>query len=312
MHRIIAGGSGLIGKRLVESWLKENHTVTVIGRSHDRIKKAFGDSVQAVTWDKVTSDTLRSAQAVINLTGENVGLKRWSEAQKKEIILSRVGSTKKLAGMLAELGVAAPALFNASAIGIYGLQKKEPHHLPPKLDEATVIDWENYPDFLSEVARKWEKAAEAAVTAGVRVVFMRFGVVLAKEGGALPIIMKPFQVYLGGPIGTGEQPFSWVAIDDVVSAINFLLSKPDANGVYNIVAPGAIQQRQLGETLGRAMNRPDVVKLPGFMAKLMLGEQMASEMLLEGQRVYPTRLLEAGFKFSYPDIESAIKHILRQ
>lgn len=311
MHRIVAGGTGLIGKRLIESWLRENCTVTVIGRSQERIQKTFGDKVKAVSWDKVTRETLQSAQAVVNLTGENLGLKRWTEAQKKEIIVSRVGSTKKLAGLLAEIGPAAPPLFNASAIGIYGLQKQEEHHLPPKLDENTPIDFETYTDFLSEVGRRWEKAADAAIQAGVRVVFMRFGVVLAKEGGALPIIMKPFQVYLGGPIGTGAQPFTWVAIDDVVSAINFLIAKPDASGAYNIVAPGAIQQRMLGEAIGRVLNRPDVVKLPGFMAKLVLGEQMASEMLLQGQRVYPTRLLDAGFVFAYPDIESAIQHVLQ-
>lgn len=310
MRRIIAGGTGLIGKRLVDSWLNQNHSVTVIGRSQANIEKVFGARVQAVTWDKLSKETFQGAEVVVNLAGENLGLKRWTDAQKKEVINSRVETTKKIAELLASIGKEAPALFNASAIGIYGLQKQG-HQLPPKLDESVAIDYEHPADFLSEVGRRWEKAADPAVTAGVRVVFLRFGVVLAKEGGALPIIMKPFQVYLGGPIGSGDQPFSWVAIDDVVTAINFLIAKSAAAGPYNIVAPGAIQQRKLGEAIARVLNRPDVVKLPGFMAKLMLGEQMASEMLLEGQRVFPKRLTDDGFKFTYADIDAAIQHLLK-
>lgn len=310
MHRIIAGGTGLIGKRLVEHWLQSGHTITVIGRSKDRIVKMFGQSVQAMSWDKVTTASLESAEVVVNLAGENVAAKRWNPIQKKEMITSRVGSTKMLADLLAPLGKQSPPWFNASAIGIYGLQAQLPDRLPPRLDESTVIDWEHPTDFLSEVGRRWEKAAEPAMAAGVRVVFLRFGVVLAPEGGALPQIVKPFKMFMGGPIGTGNQPFSWVAIDDVINAIDFLLTQKEVVGPYNIVAPGAIQQSLLGEAIARLLNRPDVVRVPAFLAKPMFGDEMAKELLLEGQRVYPQRLLDLGFKFTYPQIEPALHHLL--
>lgn len=261
-------------------------------------------------WDQVTRDTFISADAVINLTGENVGAKRWTAAVKKEIITSRTGSTKLLAGLLADLGAKAPPLYNASAIGIYGLQKQLPDRLPDVLDESTPLHCDQPTDFLMMTGCRWEQAAEPAVKAGVRVVFLRFGVVLAKEGGALPKLMKPFQYYLGGPLGSGNQPFSWVAIDDVVSAIDFLVKKSDASGPYNIVAPECVRQGMFAETLSAVMYRPDLVRVPGFMLRLMLGNDMADGLLLEGQRVYPKRLLEAGFKFSYPDIESALNRVL--
>ena len=311
MYRVIAGATGLIGKRLVEDWLLQKHNITVIGRSQQRIEKCFGNRVQAVTWDKLTRDVLQSAELVVNLTGENVGAKRWSPALKKEMINSRVGSTKMLAGLLAELGEKSPPLFNASAIGIYGLQEQLANKLPPSLDENTPIDWENPPDFLSSVARRWEKAATVAETRGVRIVFLRFAVVLAKEGGALPMIAKPFQYFFGGPVGSGQQPFSWIAIDDVIAAIDFLAAKPEASGPYNIVAPECVPQYMLARAVATALNRPDAVKMPPFVLNLMLGKEMARELLLEGQHVYPQRLLELGFKFTYPDINVAINHLLR-
>ena len=311
MHRVITGGTGLIGKRLVEHWLQQNHTITVIGRTNQHIQEVFGTRVQAVTWDSLTRDVLQSAQIVVNLAGVNVGDKRWNESLKQEILTSRIEATKKIAGLLGELGSKAPALFNASAIGIYGLQQQLYDGLPPRLDESTRIDWDHPSDFLSQVACRWEKAAEPAVTNGVRVVFLRFGVVLAKEGGALPKIVQPFRFFLGGPIGTGNQPFSWIAIDDVIRAIDFLIEKPDLSGVFNIVAPGGVVQKQLAEAIAKTLKRPAVMRMPAFLLKQLFGEEMVKELLLEGQHAYPKRLLEAGFKFEYPDIDLALNHILK-
>lgn len=310
MHQVIAGATGLIGKRLVEHGLKQNHTITVIGRTHQHIQAVFGNRVQAVTWGELTADTLKSADLLINLTGENVGGKRWSAHRKHEIINSRIGSTKKLVGLLCELKEGAPRLFNASAVGVYGLQTQLPDKLPPALTEDTPVDFEQAPDFMSLVGRQWEKAAQPAIEHGIPVVFLRFGVVLAADGGALPELMKPFKYYVGGTVGTGKQAFSWVEIDDVIRAIDFLIEKPEITGPVNIVAPDGINQAAFARALGSVMQRPSFMKTPAFMLKLAFGE-MAQNLILEGQNVYPKRLLELGFKFMYSEIESALNHLIK-
>lgn len=309
-HRVIAGATGLIGKRVTELWLEQGYELTLIGRSIQRIEQTFGiGKVKAVTWNKLTRHDLEGAEIILNLTGENVGNKSWTNNQKKEIINSRVGSTKRLATLISEMP-SAPALYNASAIGIYGLQGQMAQSLPPRLDEEnSKIDFTNPSDFMSLVATKWERAAEPAIAAGKRVVFLRFGVVLAKEGGALPKLMKPFKYYLGGPLGTGNQPVSWVGIDDVVRAIDFLVNKPDASGPYNIVAPGVVKQGMFAEQLGKSTGHPGVVRMPAFLLRFMVGREFADELLLEGQNIYPKRLLDAGFVFAYPDLESTLNRI---
>lgn len=311
MQRVITGATGLIGKRLVEHWLSQQHGITVVGRSKQHIQSLFGERVQAVSWEDLKPDIFQSAEVVVNLAGANVSGKPWNEGYKREILNSRLDTTKKIAHLMAEMGSAAPPLFNASAIGVYGLQAQLPDQLPARLDESTPIDFESATDFLSAIGRRWEKAAESAITSGVRVVFLRFAVVLAKEGGALPQFVKSFKFYLGGPMGTGQQPFSWISIDDVLHAIDFLLTKPEVAGPFNIVAPECVSQAVFAETLARVLDKPQGLKLPAFALKIMLGKEMAHELLLEGQNVYPQRLLDSGFQFAYPDIESALNRILR-
>jgi uncharacterized protein (TIGR01777 family) len=309
MHRVIAGGTGLIGRRLVDQWLKQNHTITIIGRSQQHIQNVFGSKVLAVTWDKLTSEALKSTEVIVNLTGENVGGASWSQKRKHEIVNSRVGSTKKIVSILSEITENPPRLFNASAIGVYGLQTAESAVLPPAFDEDANIDWDHPKDFMSLVGRRWEKAADPAIQQGINVVFLRFGVVLSMAGGALPELIKPYKYYLGGTIGTGFQPISWVVIDDVVRAIDFLLSKPDASGPFNIVAPGAVSQAVFARILGSNLNSTSFMRTPAFLLKMIFGE-MAEELILKGQNVYPKRLLEMGFKFAYPELESALNHVL--
>jgi uncharacterized protein len=310
MHQVIAGATGLIGKRLVEHALKQHHTITVIGRTHQHIQAVFGNRVQAVTWSELTVDTLKAADVVINLTGENVGGKRWSSHRKHEIINSRVGSTKKLVSLLCEMKDSVPRFFNASAVGVYGLQTQLPDQLPPALTEDTPIDYEQAPDFMSLIGRQWEKAAYPAIEQGIPVVFLRFGVVLAVEGGALPELMRPFTFYVGGTLGTGKQAFNWVEMDDVIRAIDFLIEKPEVTGPVNIVAPDAINQSAFARALGNSMRRPSFMKTPAFILKLVFGE-MAQNLILEGQNVYPKRLMESGFKFIYSDIESALNYLIK-
>lgn len=306
MRRIITGATGLIGQRLVERWLKQGHELIVIGRSKAKIAQVFGERVKALSWDTLLPSDFDHVDVVVNLAGASVGAKRWTKEYKQEILSSRITATTQIANILAKLGAAAPRLFNASAVGVYGLQVQEEVGLPARFDEISAL--EKPSDFLAQVGQAWEKAAGAA---GDKVVFLRFGVVLAKEGGALPKMMQPFQYYLGGPVGTGKQPLSWVGIDDVIHAIDFLVSKPDVSGPFNIVSPKCVTQKEFAQTLAHVMNRPAFFPMPAFVLKLMLGNEMANDLLLEGQHVYPLNLLDMGFKFSYPDLESALNRILR-
>lgn len=308
MHTIIAGGTGLIGTALCESLLKQSHRVAVIGRSKEKIHRQFGNRVNALLWDELTEEQLQHAGCIINLTGAGVAEKRWSEERKKVILTSRIQATEKLVSLLINLGESAPALFNASAIGIYGLQPQEAFGLPPKLDEETELDFHHAPDFLAQVGRMWELATHKAVKHNVRVVNMRFGVVLSKKGGALPQMAMPFHFGMGGTVGSGQQPISWVTLHDVIRAIQFLQDNPALSGPVNIVSPGCVVQRIFAKTLGNVLRRPSLMPLPAFVVKAMFGE-MGRELLLEGQHVYPKRLLNAGFQFDYPDIFSALSSI---
>ncbi len=312
MQIIITGATGLIGKRLVKHWLDQQHEITVVSRTREHIEKTFGNAVRAVTWDALNSSDLQAANIIVNLAGASVGSKRWSESYKKEIVSSRVDSTKKIVSLLQQLPANRPRLLNASAIGIYGLQTQTANGLPPAMTENKEIEWGNPTDFLSLVGQEWEKAAEPAIKQGVKVVFMRFGVVLAQEGGALPKLVMPYKFFIGGVVGTGCQAFSWIAIDDLVRAIDFIVANEDISGPVNIVAPGCVRADDLSRAIATVLQRPRAVKLPAFFYELMLGKQMAQELLLEGQHVYPQRLVDMKFNFNYPDIESALKHIEKE
>jgi len=208
------------------------------------------------------------------------------------------------------LGQKSPPLYNASALSIYGSQPAVSEKLLPAVDENTSLDWDHYPDFLTGMCRDSEKAAKSAIDCGVRVTFLRFGVVLASEGGVLPRMVKPFQLFMGGPVGSGHQAFSWITIDDALRAIDFLIANPNVSGPVNLVAPECVTQRQLAKEIGKVINRPAVLTMPAPILKFILGEM--SYLLLEGQCLCPRRLLELGFKFNYPKIEPALKHILLQ
>jgi len=305
MRMIIAGGTGLIGTKLARHWLAQGHTVSIIGRSKKHIYEIYQDRVEALEWRALEAKNFKEAAVVINLAGSGIADKRWTRSRKEEILASRLKPTQKIVSFLSSLGASSPPLFNASAIGVYGLQRELNSGLPPRLDENTSIDWSYSPDFLSHVAREWEKVTHPASQQGVRVVNLRFGVVLSKDGGALPRIAFPFHYFLGGPIGSGKQPFSWVAIKDVIRAIDYLFENPEISGPINIVAPICVTQNELTKALGIVLHRPTFLRVPSITLKLILGE-MANELLLKGQHVYPLKLLQQGFQFSFPDIESAL------
>lgn len=309
MQRIVAGATGLIGTQLVNHWLNEGYAVIVIGRSKEKIQKIFQDRVTPIEWNELQPEIFKNVEIVVNLAGAGIAEKRWSTARKNEILHSRIDTTKKLISIMQSLDHQSPSLFNASAIGIYGLQKQNTNGLPPRLDENTAINWDNPTDFLSQIGCEWEKATHQASQLGIRVVNLRFGIVLAKQGGALLQIVRPFYFLLGGRIGTGQQPFSWVTIDDLIQAIDFLIEKKNISGPINIVAPNCVTQHELVKTIGHVLHKPSFMITPSFVLEFIFGE-MAHELLLEGQHVYPTRLLDLKFHFSFPDIRSALAHIL--
>lgn len=310
MHRIIAGGTGFVGQYLARKWLDEGHSVAIIGRSAPKIKKIFGDMVETIEWDDFIDDSqhlLHQAGLVVNLTGANIGEQRWSAERKQILLNSRTHYTKILAQACADLADHAPPLFNASAIGIYGLQESESAELPRAFDETCPIDFEAKPDFLAEIGRAWETKTNIAKAHGVHVINLRFGVVLG-HGGVLAKLTTPFKFGLGGPIGNGRQPFSWIHIDDLAGSIEFLLQHQHIHGPVNIVSPNAVSQKQFAKSFAKSLHRPCFMPTPGFILKFLFG-QMAEELLLKGQHVFPKILLDAGFKFKHPDLDEALEAI---
>jgi uncharacterized protein len=310
MNILIAGGTGFIGHALVQHWLNQ-HELTVLGRDIVKIQQLYPKKVKAIDWDtlkKLGPDALANFQVIINLTGANIGEYRWSEQRKQLILNSRIQSTQLLAQLCAKLKQQSPALFNVSAIGVYGLQDNAETGLPPALDETIKIDYNASPDFLAQVARQWELATQPAKEQGVRVVNTRFGVVLGKAGGVLKKLSLPFHFFIGGKIATGRQPFSWIALDDLIRIFDYLIEHQEISGVINCVAPKAVTQAAFAEAMGKVLQRPCWLTTPAWLIKLVFG-QMGEELLLRGQHVIPGRLNELNFPFLYPDIETALNHI---
>jgi uncharacterized protein (TIGR01777 family) len=246
--------------------------------------------------DAVDPAKLKGFDVVINLAGENVAEGRWTDEKKRRIHDSRVHGTHLLSEAIAKAPEKPQAFLCASATGIYGDRENE------TLDEQS----ESGGGFLAGVCREWEKATEPASKAGVRVVNLRFGPVLAREGGMMEKMLTPFKMGLGGKIGSGKQYISWVAIDDAVNAILLALKDSSIRGPLNVVSPNPVTNEQFTKALGEALSRPTVMAMPAFAARLAFGE-MADEMLLVSQRVAPKRLNAAGFQFQYPDLESALR-----
>ena len=236
----------------------------------------------------------------MHLAGVNIAAGRWTVRQKARIRDSRAKGTRLLSEALAGLAHPPQVLVSASAVGYYGDRGQE------------ILKEESAPgtDFLAGVCREWEAATQPAAARGVRVVNTRFGMVLSASGGALPKMLTPFRLGLGGVVGSGRQYMPWIALDDVVGVVNHALKVVKLGGAINTVAPQAITNREFTKTLGRVLSRPTVFPVPAFMARLALGE-MADALLLSSQRVEPARLLEAGYGFRYPELEGALRHVLR-
>ncbi|MDH5750951.1 MAG: TIGR01777 family oxidoreductase [Deltaproteobacteria bacterium] len=256
-----------------------------------------------ITWDPgagvVDMSLLEGHDAVINLSGENIAAGRWNSARKKAIYDSRVGTTGFLARTLAALERPPRVLVSSSAVGIYGDRGEE------RLGEESPPG----EGFLAGVCRDWEAAAEPALRQGIRVVALRTGVVLAAEGGALPRMLPPFRLALGGPLGSGRQFMSWIHLDDLLGCMEEAVKNESLAGPVNATAPHPVSNREFTATLARALHRPAVLPLPALVLELLLGE-MGRELLLQGQRVIPDKLLRAGFSFRHPHLPQALEQIL--
>ena len=305
MNIIIAGASGFIGTELVKS-LKNKHNITVLGRNTTSLKKHFPDINLITDWENLKTLDPNNYDAVINLCGHNIAASRWNEKIKAELIDSRVNSNKLLITWLTKQN-AKPHFICANAIGIYGLQTDG---ATEELDEKSFIDLKNPTDFLSEIGIKWQESLEPAIKKGIPVTTTRFGVVLKKNQGLLKKLVPSFWLGLGSILGNGCQILSWIHIDDVIAALLFLLERPHLTGAFNLSAPKPLSQKQFSQILAKTLGRPLFLKIPAKIISLLLGE-MGSCLLLHGQRVVPTRLLEEGYVFRYPDCAKALKQEFR-
>jgi uncharacterized protein (TIGR01777 family) len=292
----ISGSSGLVGAALVRHFEAEGRRVLRLVRG----QAGPGQVAYDADHDRLDPAALEGVDAIIHLAGESIASGRWTDERKRRIRESRVRSTALLARTAARL-TPRPALLCASAIGIYGADRGDEW-----LDEATPPGG----GFLAEVCVAWEAAAAPARDAGVRTAHLRLGVVLSSQGGALAKLLPVFRLGGGGKVGSGAQQMSWVALEDVSRAFAFVLDTPSLTGAFNVVAPEPVTNAVFTQALARALGRPALVPVPAFALRLALGE-MAQETVLASQRVRPKRLLESGFTFSHPDIDSGIAASLR-
>lgn len=293
MRIVIAGGSGFVGEPLVERLVARGDDVAVLSRNPAKVRAGRG-----VQWDGKTegawANEVAEADAVINLAGENVGEGRWTDARKQQLVGSRLDATSAVVEALRGAPPKNRTLINASAVGYYGFSRG---------DETFDEHGTRGEGFLAELVEKWERAAREAESF-TRLVILRFGVVLAPEGGALKKMLLPFKLGGGGPVGNGQQWMAWIDLEDAVRFVMWALDNPGVKGVYNVTAPEPVRNRDFARALGRALHRPAILPAPAFGLRAAFG-QMAEEVLLGGQRAVPRRAEREGFVFEIPTLDAS-------
>lgn len=297
MRILVTGATGLVGSALVPALEENGHEVLTVSRS-------AGEGEYEVQWDPYEgfsdeeAEKLKGIDAVVHLAGESIA-EYWSEEKKKRLRKSRVKGTETLVNALKGLDSPPKIFVSASAVGYYGSRG----------DEELSDDCEPGDGFLPDLCVDWEAESMKAEEFGARVVIPRIGIVLSKEGGALGKMITPFSFGVGGTVGEGDQWMSWIAMPDLVRLIQFLINNSRVSGPINATSPNPVTNREFTKALGKVLNRPTFIPVPGFGVKLLFGE-MGERLLLEGSRVIPEKLIEAGFRFDYPDLEAALKKVL--
>jgi len=298
MKIFITGGLGFVGSHLTPFLLNRGHHITAVGRAarqdqmvHDNYRYLSADTTRPGNWQAALDDV----DAVINLAGKSI-FKRWSKKYKKQIYDSRLLTTRNVVSALP--AGKSVTLCSASGAGYYGSRADD------------ILDEDQPPgdDFLARVSSDWEKEALQATHKDIRVITMRFGVVLAQNGGALSKMIPAFKAFVGGPMGNGRQWFPWIHLDDLMAALMFIFEHPQITGPLNFCAPDPVINRELAASLGKVLHRPAFMPAPAFMMRLVLGE--FSQVLLSSQRTVPRKLLDHGFEFQFPEIGKALEAIL--
>lgn len=296
MKVLVTGATGLVGSELVPFLVKQGHVVFRLTSSKPR---EGNDIVWDPAHNQLPKGRIEGTDVVVHLAGKNIAGKRWNSKVKEELRRSRVEGTKLLCETMTQLDVLPKTLICASAIGFYGDRGSE------MLNETSAPGT----GFLADLCREWEAACEPARDKGIRVVNLRIGVVLSAKGGGLAKMLTPFKLGLGGVIGTGNQYWSWIGIDDVVGAIDHCITNEKMSGPINATAPCPVTNYDFTKALGTVLGRPTIVPTPGIVARIALGE-MANDLLLSSARVMPNRLSESGYRFLFPTLEPALKHLL--
>ena len=307
MKILVTGATGLIGEALVLKLLENGDEVIAVGRSKEKIKKVFGEMVKAVSWniyekESLVNDELKNiigdVDSIVNLAGENIAGRRWNAEFKKKIYDSRILSTRLLSDLTALSDKKPGSFVAASAVGFYGV--KSNHEITEEDGPGT--------DFMADVCCDWERESENLVGQSINRLVIRTGVVLSAKGGALKKMLLPYKLFVGGPLGSGKQWFPWIHIRDLVEIILSGI-KGDLTGTVNAVAPEAITMNEFGKILGQQLGRPSLFKVPKFMLKIIFGK--GAEYLVEGNKIKPARLHQAGYSFNYPNVLGALGNLLK-
>jgi uncharacterized protein (TIGR01777 family) len=307
---VLLGGSGLVGRALAEDWAQDGHAVVVVCRHPENVV-GLRSGIDLVKWDARTAlgwgHLVDGADAVVNLAGETLGgtnfgqvfFQRWTESKKREILQSRLYAGKALVEAVRSARVKPARLVQMSAVGFYGPHDDE------ELDENSPPGT----GFLAGVCAEWEGASRGVEAFGVKRIVVRTGLVLTLQGGFFPYLILPFRLFVGGPLGSGRQGLPWIHAEDHRRGLRFVSENPGAGGTYNLTAPQPISNAEAGRAIAKASRRPYWFPTPAFLLRLVLGEK--ATLALDGQRVLPRRLLEAGFTFRYPTIDDALADLTR-
>jgi hypothetical protein len=305
MRILVSGSTGFLGMAVVDALKKEKHQVARIVRPGTTQKNAGADRTEDVAWDPIAGQfsaaAAEGADALIHLAGASIADGRWSESRKKVLRTSRIDATRHLIGALGKLQSPPRMIVAASAVGYYGSRGDE------------ILTEESAPgnDFLAETCREWEAETARGTEFGARVVSLRFGIILAAHGGALPQIALPFKLGAGGRLGNGRQWMSWLTLPEVVNIVQFALANSQLAGPVNAIAPNPVRNSEFTAILAKTLHRPALFPAPAFALRLALGE-MADGLLLASQRVIPSKLTHAGYRFQQPDLAGALADVLQK